>query len=149
MKGQTELARKLRAITPLVKEHINFTLKNSALMIHETATKSIKKISPGEPYVRYVEPGGSKSKRKGRASRPGDPPNTDTGNLVNNVLWEIDEDKMVAQVGTNLNYGYFLEEGTKTVAARPWLKPAYNKHKDKINKMLQSELKSAFKGAVK
>lgn len=55
-------------------------------------------------------------------SRPGDPPFKQTGHLRRSVAREVIG--LTARVGTNLDYGRFLELGTRHMAARPWLRRA-------------------------
>jgi hypothetical protein len=51
----------------------------------------------------------------------------DTGTLRSSITYEVDEDKLVGYVGSNLKdppYGAYLEFGTSRMKPRPWLKPA-------------------------
>jgi hypothetical protein len=54
-------------------------------------------------------------------SRPGEPPHKQTGELRRRVTHEVLASEGRARVGTNLKYGKWLETGTRTMAARPWL----------------------------
>src|SRR5215469_10715989 len=44
-------------------------------------------------------------------SQPGKPPRKQTGNLRDHVDYEVDEDELVGRVGTNIDYGRYLELG--------------------------------------
>jgi HK97 gp10 family phage protein len=59
------------------------------------------------------------------ASTAGNPPNSDTGNLVQNIT--IQKIKGGYDVGSRKGapYGVHLEFGTSKMAARPWLTPAF------------------------
>lgn len=58
-------------------------------------------------------------------SHPGQPPRRQTGNLQASVFSQVDEESLSAFVGTNVDYGEYLELGTKRgIAPRPWLRPA-------------------------
>lgn len=48
-----------------------------------------------------------------------------SGRLARRVIVEIAPDGLAATVGTDLDYGTFLELGTRRMAARPWLRPAF------------------------
>ena len=48
-----------------------------------------------------------------------------SGQLARRVTVEIAPNGLTATVGTNLTYGTFLELGTRRMAARPWLRPAF------------------------
>ncbi len=48
-----------------------------------------------------------------------------SGRLARRVTVEIAPDGLAATVGTDLDYGTFLELGTRRMAARPWLRPAF------------------------
>jgi hypothetical protein len=47
-----------------------------------------------------------------------------TGRLRASVAYEIDENNLVARVGTNVNYGRWLELGTRRLQPHPWLRPS-------------------------
>jgi hypothetical protein len=73
---------------------------------------------------------GATYKRRGvmhTASRPGNPPNTDTGNLVNNIT--VNKIAGGYDVGSRAGapYGLWLEYGTLRIAPRPWLRPVFEK----------------------
>lgn len=55
-------------------------------------------------------------------SEAGEPPHKQTGRLQSSVAWELDRSKMVVRVGTNVEYGRYLELGTRHIIARPWLR---------------------------
>lgn len=55
-------------------------------------------------------------------SAPGSPPNVQTGHLRNSIAFNI-KSPIRAAVGTNVEYGYWLEFGTTKMLARPFLRP--------------------------
>jgi len=59
-------------------------------------------------------------------SRPGKPPHVDTGRLRASITYEIDRSlfSIIGRVGTNVEYGRYLELGTSRMSPRPWLRPA-------------------------
>lgn len=57
-------------------------------------------------------------------SEPGEPPRKQTGRLRASVAHEVDRQRLIARVGTNVDYGRWLELGTSKMAARPWLRRA-------------------------
>jgi phage gpG-like protein len=81
------------------------------------------------------------------ASEPGYPPNSDRGQLAQSVGFDVDTEKLQGTVGTNLKYGAYLEMGTKNIAARPWLFPAFEAHKEEIKANLASVLRDAIRKA--
>jgi hypothetical protein len=121
IRGTKELDRKLREYS-LEQEFLR-ALKESAILVHEEAVKSIQDHrSAGRIYRRGA--------RTHVASAPGNPPNTDTGKLVRSIRFEIDEASLRAVVGTDLDYGRELE----VKRDRAWLQPAYLKRKAEILK---------------
>lgn len=86
----------------------------------------------------YRIPGSS---RTYRASRPGEAPATVTGRLRSSYQFRVREDggKKVGEVGSPLDYALYLEKGTKRMAPRPHLVPAYYKREDNIKSALQRE----------
>jgi 3-oxoacyl-[acyl-carrier-protein] synthase III len=67
---------------------------------------------------------GKRTKRVYNAnpSKPGEPPHKQRGHLRRMVQREVQQ--FIARVGTNYKVGRWLEQGTRTMAARPWLKRA-------------------------
>lgn len=86
----------------------------------------------------YRIPGSS---RTYRASRPGEAPATVTGRLRSSYQFRVREEggKKVGEVGSPLDYALYLEKGTKRMAPRPHLVPAYYKREDNIKSALQRE----------
>lgn len=61
-----------------------------------------------------------------QASAPGQPPAVDTGYLRASVDHKVgtDAEGLYADIGTEVDYGLYLEQGTRYMQPRPWLKPA-------------------------
>ena len=94
-------------------------IKVTALAIEADAIKSIQRGSKtGNIYTR-----GTKTHQ---ASSAGQAPATDSGDLVAHIKSIIKPDE--AYVGTDLEYGFFLEFGTMKISERPWLRPAREKN---------------------
>lgn len=92
----------------------------------------------------------------------------DTGNLRNSITHTVDTGEMAAYIGTNVEYGIYVEMGTGIHAAngggrptpwsykdakgnwhrthgqkpQPFIKPAVADHMDKYRKLIHSELGS-------
>lgn len=118
----------------IIEDAMILSLKKSVLLVHATAIKGIQKASIGERVTRY------NPKRNVYSSKPGDPPNTDTGRLIQSIQFEFEEGGRIGYVGTNLKYGPYLEFGTERMAARPWLAPALQKAADKIADTIKKDL---------
>jgi len=70
------------------------------------------------------------------ASKAGEFPHREDGELRRSIAHEVDKNKMVARVGTNKVYGRYLELGTNEMAARPFLRPTLAKNRRTIRKLL-------------
>lgn len=57
----------------------------------------------------------------------------DTGYLRNSIKTTIEGDGLSAQVGTATEYALFVEFGSSKQPAKPYLSPAFVKHKQKFN----------------
>ena len=123
-----------------------FAMKKSALMLEGYIKKSLSKPGLGRRYKR------TKKGKYHRASLPGQPPAVDFGVLrasvghaitasSDKILGEVgtDIDKMRAhknfEIGSDVNYGLYLELGTINMRPRPWLRPALRKNEAKIEKI--------------
>jgi hypothetical protein len=89
--------------------------RKGAVRILGTAQESIQR-SPG---------GGAIRSRGDTASRPGDPPRTDTGRLAQ--AGRVDPQANGADVVFGVGYAVHLEFGTRHIAPRPFLTPALAK----------------------
>lgn len=119
MKLKGSVTQKSKNYTRIEKTFEKIHLQAAQLIAIEIMNESkllIQKTSSGEKQVRY-EP-----KRVVTASRPGSPPNSDTGRLINSIKFV--KDGNAYKVGTNLKYGAWLEFGTKNMNERPWLSVA-------------------------
>lgn len=132
--GLNKIQKKLSDLSPDIQKKVAGEIVDGTLKIHAEARKSIQKhMSKGESYGRHT------------ASKPGFPPNTDTGRLVQSIEFEIDQTVPSGVVGTNLEYGKFLEFGTSNMRPRPWLSRAYGmfqkKIRDRISKVFRESVK--------
>lgn len=61
-----------------------------------------------------------------QASAPGEPPASDTGHLLASIghRMGVDENGVYGEVGSDQDKAKWLEEGTRHMAARPFLRPA-------------------------
>ena len=50
----------------------------------------------------------------------------DTHNLQDHIEGEVglESGKVIGRVGTDVDYGVYVEQGTSRMAAQPWLRPA-------------------------
>ena len=146
-----ELERNLNRLENFYGEEIKSALIAGGLLVESTAKQSIQKIGMGTHVVRYRNGGGKKNHI---AAKPGIAPNTDTGRLVSSISTEIEKDGVF--VGSSLEYAAWLEfgtlnkeDGTEHNAARPFLNPALDTNRDKINKLIISAVKEAINKSTK
>lgn len=112
--------RELEQLPSEVNASVNKEIKQTAFAISREAIKSIStRPSAGRIYKR--------GDRTHQASKAGDAPNSDTGQLVISIkakkqpkIGGLDS----YLVGSPLDYAFWLEFGTLNIAARPWLSPA-------------------------
>lgn len=81
-----------------------------------------------------------------QASAPGEYPMSDTGRLASNIITLLPNGSSIeGQVGTNIEYGTFLEFGTSRMEARPWLMPSFEKAKNDVSKKLNQAIMQSLK----
>lgn len=108
----------------------------TALAVQGQAVKSIQRgEKSGVIYEKY------KPRRTHQSSAPGQAPATDTGRLAGSITSAMIS-RRVAEVGTLLPYGIYLEYGTRIIAPRPWLSPAMQFEKKRFLKLIESALKA-------
>lgn len=123
IKGLKAFQDRLKFIGDAIEEAGFKLLIEKGLMIESDAKKSIANISEGKSVIRYSP------RRNHTASKPGGPPNTDTGRLISSIRTQTDRSTTTVSVGSNVKYSLYLEFGTKKMRPRPWLKPAIDKNK--------------------
>lgn len=60
------------------------------------------------------------------ASAPGDPPNSDTGSLLNSLHWE-GIGYLHYEIRDGVQHGIYMELGTETIEARPFMYPVFER----------------------
>jgi HK97 gp10 family phage protein len=133
--GVAELKRKLRSLGASMEDAIFGGVILTANEIRTDAIKSIQNKSGGAQVSRSRQGGGTYTHT---ASAAGGAPNTDTGKLVASIAVEPNKSGVYALVGSNLDYGGFLEFGTSKMGARPWLEPALRKNKDNLQRNINA-----------
>jgi HK97 gp10 family phage protein len=141
IKGVANIPKKFKKFQQEVMAYQIRAMQSATLKIHETAVKSIQENADGTPQVRY-DP-----KRTVNVSAPGDPPNTDTGRLVQSIQMNFLNDGLTGQVGTNLLYGKYLEFGTTKMRARPWLAPAVAQVTEDLKDIFKKAFNEVIHGA--
>ncbi len=85
----------------------------------------------------------------GEASAPGEPPRRQTGALRDSLRVELAPDRLSATVGTDLDAGAQLEFGTQAIAPRPWLAPAAENARPKIQARIEEAVREAIRQAAR
>ena len=67
-----------------------------------------------------------------------------TGNLRGSISFKV-ESEDEARVGTNVEYAPYVEYGTVKMAAQPYLRPALDKNRAAIQKMVADAISKAVK----
>lgn len=65
--------------------------------------------------------------------------NVDTGNLRGSIVQSVKDASLTATVSTNVEYGQYIEFGTRYFTAKPFMRPALNDNKAKIKKIFTIE----------
>jgi hypothetical protein len=149
----------LKDLPKQVNRGINKETKRTAFTIMANAVKSISADpSPGITYKKYhKKKNGGGFRGNHTASKAGDAPNSDTGNLVQSItaMQITTQAKGTGgykglnewSIGSPLDYAAWLEFGTLDMAARPWLSPAVDKaeagHIERVTKAVKEAIKDA------
>ena len=135
MDGISALSRQLAELAGDADAVMTEVVTNLAI---DTQREAVQGIQRG-PATGAVRSDGS------RASAPGEYPMSDTGRLANNVVANLPTSGNIsAEVGTNVQYGRYLEFGTSRMAARPWLLPSFNKAKAGVEAKLKRAIERAL-----
>lgn len=64
------------------------------------------------------------------------------GTLKTSITHLVVKEEKAAYIGTNVEYGIYVEMGTKKMEARPFLRPAATDHKGTYKNILEDEMKN-------
>lgn len=117
IEGLDELRQALATAKQEVRKAANEEVRKATFRVQTAAIKRIQQGSKtGETYEKYSP------RRTHQASAPGQPPASDTGRLASSI--ENRTDGLEGVVFTRVDYGRYLEFGTRKISARPWLLPS-------------------------
>lgn len=140
--GAEELEARFVETAKDTSSELGKALNAAALMVKATAQKSIKKQGPGRADTRY------QPKRNVVAASPGNSPNDDRGGLAKGIMVSTGRSMItkerVALVRSTANYSLALENGTGNMKPRPFMKPALNKNRAKIKKLISKAVSEGF-----
>lgn len=82
-------------------------------------------------------------------SLPGEPPNADTRHLDTNIETYIVPNKRnpTVHVESKAEYSAFLEFGTSKMAERPFMRPALQRNREKIEQLVKSAISRVIRGS--
>lgn len=124
-----EVERKLNARAEQALEKV-------AILTTNTAKLSMTEAKSGTPVPAGQGSRGGRPWQKRQRSAPGEPPAVQTGQLRASVTY-VKPAPLIRHVGTNVKHGLYMEIGTSTIRPRPWLRPAFNRNKDKLAKFMK------------
>lgn len=141
IKGLKEVQDAIRSFDGDISRQLNLIVNAAAL----ESVNDIKKAIQGPPKT------GRKYQRGTvvhQASAPGQAPATDTGFLVSSIYNE-DRGYLTKAIGSRLDYAFYLEFGTRKIAARPSWVPAVEREIPKMLKRVNIAIAKAKARAEK
>ena len=129
-------------------------MKTAANLVAEYVKTHFSGVDVAGEKARRAKGGKAQTGGKSPPSKPGQPPAVQIGTLRSSIMTEVetrmlgtnvvgrvgpDVEKIAAKVpvGTNVEYGYFLELGTSKMAPRPFLRPALHRTRKKVVKIFR------------
>ena len=86
---------------------------------------------------------------RGTPSAPFESPRRQTGGLRDSLTVALAPDRLSARLGTDLDIGAHLEFGTQAIAPRPWLAPAAENARPKIQARIEEAVRQALIDATR
>lgn len=87
----------------------------------------LKKNVQMSDVKKVVRKNGSELQKKAQKNAP-----VDTGTLQRSITLEMRDSGKTAEVEPTVDYGAYVELGTRFMTAQPYLKPAFNEQKEKF-----------------
>lgn len=130
--GGDGYTRKLRSMPREIVRELGGALFAAGEMVQVDAQNSIT--------------AGSQSGRNHVPSAPGEPPNNDSGVLAGNIE-TAQLAPLIVEVSSNASYAVALEYGTSKMIERPYMRPALERNREKINALINEAVDRAIKKA--
>lgn len=138
LQGMAKVFSEIQKRRNKMEAQLSTAVKLSAQDVRNECVKSIQGGSrTGKVYV--------KRGVQHQASAPGEAPKTDTGRLVSSLGFRM-TGKLTALAGSDgivAEYAKSLEFGTRNMAARPFLVPAVEKLRSKMNERFRKIVEAA------
>lgn len=133
LKGARGHVKRIRALaSPAMASEVEKVLFHAGELIQTEAQISITR--------------GAVSGKNHVPSKPGEPPNQDTGVLAGNIE-TTRAGKLRVRVTSKAGYSSALEFGTSKMAARPFMRPARDKMRPQIEKLLADAVTKQVKAS--
>lgn len=145
VEGLAKMRRDTEALAAALGVNLAKATIKGGRLVQTNVIKAIKAQSPGEAVTRY-HPGQAPVDHV--ASKPGDAPNTDTGELIRGIQVEIAGRSVLVGVEASQDEkANALEFGTLdgTLAARPFLFPAFEAAKPQIAELMAQAVREDLK----
>jgi HK97 gp10 family phage protein len=139
IRGLEEVQAMLQNVINSVQPAVAKAVQQGGYLVLSSAVQSIQHTSASGRV--YTSHGVSHT-----ASAPGEPPATDEGTLVGSLQIWTSSDGMSIAVGSNLNYAPYLEYGTRKMAARPYLNPAFDVNREEILALITKAVNQTMQG---
>lgn len=128
----------IRQIPSTAEKDFNKAIFKSINLVRNYAIDHISRgIRTGKETTRY------KPKRKVIPSVKGEFPKSDTGRLVGSIRTNFSN--LSGEVGTDVQYGSYLETKKPEDGGRPWLEPSLDANREKIEGIFHNAIKEIFK----
>lgn len=133
LKGARAHIRRLHALaSPAMTDAVERALFHAGELVQTEAQLSITR--------------GSVSGRNHVPSSPGEPPNQDSGVLAGNIE-TTRAGKLRVRVTSKAGYSSALEFGTSKMAARPFMRPARDKMRPQVEKLIADVVQKQVKAS--
>lgn len=66
----------------------------------------------------------------------------DTGNLRNSISYQVNAGEHYVDIGTDVEYGKYVEAGTSRMRAQPFLKPASEGHTSEYKLIVENAMRN-------
>lgn len=139
LEGAAQLERALKKLDENAQKEVGKAIAATGLVLRGEIVKKYQRgPATGEVYEKY------RPRRTHQASAPGEAPATDTGRLANSVIFDnLPQQPLSVEVRTDVEYGPWLEFGTRDIAPRPNWVPSVEEETPKYIRRLEAALRKA------